>query len=190
VQIPADTIDPNVRPDFQITSVQTMPDFTQTVLAELSSIFGFFPLDVTLIDGVLNRLLEQLSAIPILVGILSLSAAAVIMANTVALATLERRRQIGILKTIGLKRRKVLMVMLLENGLISLTGALLGIGLSMLGVGLMSIFGLEDILLIPNSARPVAVLLVLVAVVIAGVATLFSARLALNERVLNVLRYE
>ncbi|MCL4256326.1 MAG: FtsX-like permease family protein, partial [Anaerolineae bacterium] len=101
-----------------------------------------------------------------------------------------RRRQIGILKAMGLKRRKVLMVMLLENGMISLTGALLGIGLSVLGVGLMSIFGLENLILIPDSAQPVAVLLVVVAVIIATVATLFSARLALNERVLNVLRYE
>ena len=167
VQIPADTLYPNARPDFQVTAIQTTPE-----------------------DGVISRLLDQLSAIPILVGILSLSAAAVIMANTVALATLERRRQIGILKAIGLKRRKVLMVMLLENGMISLTGALLGIGLSVLGVGLMSIFGLEDLILIPASAQPVAVLLVVVAVMIAGIATLFSARLALNERVLNVLRYE
>lgn len=190
VQIPADTLPQNSPPDFQLTSIQTAPESTQTVLAELSSIFGFFPLDITLIDGVISRLLDQLSSIPILVGILSLSAAAVIMANTVALATLERRRQIGILKAIGLKRRKVLMVMLLENGMISLTGALLGIGLSALGVGLMSIFGLENLILIPNSAQPVAVMLVVVAVIIATVATLFSARIALNERVLNVLRYE
>ncbi len=190
VQIPADVLHTNAQPDFQVTSIQTTPEASQTVLAELSSIFGFFPLDVSLIDGVVSRLLDQLSAIPILVGILSLSAAAVIMANTVALATLERRRQIGILKAIGLKRRKVLIVMLLENGVISLTGALLGIGLSVLGVGLMSIFGLEDFILIPDSAQPVAVLLVVVAVIIATIATLFSAQLALNERVLNVLRYE
>ncbi|MDX2077671.1 MAG: FtsX-like permease family protein [bacterium] len=190
VQIPPDILPTNARPDVQITAIQTKPEALQTVLAEISAMFGFFPLDVTLIDGVVSRLVDQFSAIPILVGILSLGAASVIMANTVALATLERRRQIGILKAIGLKRRKVLMVMLLENGMISLMGAVLGIGLSVLGVGAMSLFGLEDFILIPDSAQPVAVLLVVVAVLIACLATLFSARIALNERVLNVLRYE
>jgi len=190
IQIPPDVLPASTHPDIQLTAVQTTPERMQPIIAELSAMFGFFPLDVTLIDGVVSRLIDQVSAIPILVGILSLSAAAVIMANTVALATLERRRQIGILKTIGLKRRKVLVMMLLENGMISLTGALLGIGLSILGVGIMSIFGLEDILLIPDSAQSVAIILVVVAVMIAMIATFFSARLALNERVLNVLRYE
>ncbi|HRF96175.1 MAG TPA: ABC transporter permease, partial [Aggregatilineales bacterium] len=56
VQIPPDVLPVNTRPDVQITAVQTTPESLQTVLAEISAMFGFFPLDVTLIDGVVSRL--------------------------------------------------------------------------------------------------------------------------------------
>jgi putative ABC transport system permease protein len=149
-----------------------------------------YPIDISFIDGVIGRFIDQFSALPALVGLLSLMAAAVIMANTVALATLERRRQIGILKALGLKGRRVLSIMLLENTMVSLLGGVLGIGLSALGIVVMSWFGLEDLVLIPTNARPAAVALVLAAVLIGATATLLSANVAVRERVLHVLRYD
>ncbi|MCS7070569.1 MAG: ABC transporter permease, partial [Anaerolinea sp.] len=123
-------------------------------------------------------------------GLLSLLAAAVTMANTVSLATLERRRQIGILKAVGLKSRRVLSVMLIENTLIGLLGGLLGIGLSALGVAIMTALGQGDAIPVPRDSVPVAVALVIASVVIAWVATLLSARPVVRESVINVLRYE
>ena len=134
--------------------------------------------------------MQQMASIPLLVAGLALFAGATIIANTVALATLERRRQIGILKAIGLKGQRVLGVMLLENVIVSLLGALLGIGLSALGVVLMSYFGLELVILIPRDSLPVALALVTAAVLIGAVATVLSAQVAIRERALNVLRYE
>jgi putative ABC transport system permease protein len=150
----------------------------------------FFALNAELIDSIIGRFIDQFAALPLLVGILSLGAAAVIMANTVALATLERRRQIGILKAIGLKSRRVLSIMLLENLLVSLLGALLGIGLTILGIASLTLVGWEDLALIPRDARPIAVLLVIAAMAIGSASTLLSANPAVRERVLNVLRYE
>jgi putative ABC transport system permease protein len=180
----------DIRPQFQIDTVQVRPDAMDEVLLEISSMAGFFPINVAFIDGVIGRFIEQFSALPILVGILSLGAAAVIMANTVALATLERRRQIGILKAVGLKSRRVLFIMLLENVVVSMLGGILGIGLSALGVAAMSLFGVEELVLVPRDAQPIALALVVTAAVIGGVATFLSANVAVRERVLNVLRYE
>ena len=45
-------------------------------------------IDVQFIDGLIGRLIDQFAAIPTIVGLLSLFAASVIMANTVALSTL------------------------------------------------------------------------------------------------------
>ena len=112
------------------------------------------------------------------------------MANTVALSTLERRRQIGILKAVGLKGKRVLRIMLLESLVVSLLGGVIGIGLSVIGVGIMSYFGLDDVVFIPDEATPIAILLIAVAVMIAALATFLSANVAIRERVLNVLRYE
>jgi putative ABC transport system permease protein len=176
--------------DIQFTLAEIEPEHLDAALLDLSSIPLVFSIDVSFIDGFIRRLIDQFSALPILVGLLSLGAAAVIMANTVALATLERRRQIGILKAVGLKGRRVLGVMLLENLMVSLLGGLLGVGLSALGVAIMSQMGLQVTILVPTDATPVAVALVVAAVAIGTVATVLSAQVAINERALNVLRYD
>lgn len=181
---------PGLRPNFRIDTVQAHSDQMDEVLLGISSMVGFFPVNIAFIDGVIGQFIDQFSALPILVGLLSLAAAAVIMANTVALATLERRQQIGILKAVGLKSRRVLSIMLLENTLISLLGGILGIGLSALGVLSLSLFGLDELVLIPRDAQPVALALILTAAFIGGMATFLSANVAVRERVLNVLRYE
>jgi len=190
MQVPPGALPTSAGSDFQFTLADVRPDALDTVLLELSAIPLVFSIDITFIDSFLRRFIDQFSALPILVGLLSLGAAAVIMANTVALATLERRRQIGILKAIGLKGQRVLGVMLLENVIVSLLGALLGISLSALGVVLMSYFGLELVILIPRDSLPVALALVTAAVLIGAVATVLSAQVAIRERALNVLRYE
>lgn len=178
------------RPDFSFNILQVAPESLNQVLLDLSSSPLVISLDITFIDSLLGRLINQFSAIPTLVGLLSLLAAAVAMANTVSLATLERRRQIGVLKAVGLKGRRILWIMLLENTLIGLLGGLLGIGLSALGVAVMTALGQGMAIPIPRDAAPVAVALVIASVVIAWVSTFLSARPAVSERVTSVLRYE
>ncbi|MEP6988424.1 MAG: ABC transporter permease, partial [Chloroflexota bacterium] len=172
------------------TIVKVQPESLNKVLLAINSIPLVYSIDITFIDNVISRFINEMSAIPILVGILSLGAAAVIMANTVALSTLERRRQIGILKAIGLKGRRILVVMLLENTLVSLLGSLLGIGLSALGIGVLTTLGSSISQIIPPDATPVAVVLLVVAVLIGWLATILSARTAISEHVTSVLRYE
>lgn len=48
----------------------------------INSIPLVYSIDITFIDSVISRFINQMSAIPILVGLLSLGAAAVIMTNT------------------------------------------------------------------------------------------------------------
>jgi len=188
ITIPAGVV--QSAPDNQLNVAQVDEEHLNQALLDISAIPLVFAIDVTFIDGILSRFIEQFSALPLLVGILSLGAAAVIMANTVALSTLERRRQIGILKAVGLKGRRVLWIMLLENLMISLLGGVLGIGLSGIGVWVMTQLGLQEASLIPDETLPVAIALVAVAVIIGALATILSANMAVRERVLNVLRYE
>ncbi len=172
------------------TIVNVNAESLNKVLLAINSIPLVYSIDITFIDNVISRFINQMSAIPILVGLLSLGAAAVIMANTVALATLERRRQIGILKAVGLKGRRVLLVMLLENTLVSLLGSLLGIGLSALGINIITALGTNLSQIIPPDATPVAIALLVAAVFIGWLATILSARTAISEHVTSVLRYE
>lgn len=179
------------QPLFTFFTFQTTPEALNQTLVALSSIRipPTFSLDVTFIDSLVSRLIHQFAALPTVVGLLSLLAAGVIMANTVALSTLERRRQIGILKAIGLKSRRVLAVMLLETLFIGGLSALIGIGLSSLLLTVLTSF-LGTPLPLPVDARLTVVMLVAVAIGLSVLATFLSANVALRERVMNVLRYE
>ena len=187
--IPADVLRASPGPTFKFYTYQVPPDQLNRALAELSSVIFAFAIDVKFIDGLIARLIDQFAAIPTIVGILSLFAAAVIMANTVALSTLERRRQIGILKAIGLKSGRVLRIMLIESSLIGLLSAVIGIGLSALIISLLSAAG-GIVIPLPADARLVAAILLIASILIGWTATFLSARVALRERVLNVLRYD
>lgn len=188
------TLPPDVlptAPTFQLYAFQVEQAHVNEALVSLSTIRipPTFALDVTFIDSLISRFITQFAAIPTIVGLLSLLAAAVIMANTVALGTLERRRQIGILKSVGLKSRRVLVIMLIETTLVGLLSAVLGIGLSSIFVALFT--GLSGTPIpLPRDARLVALALVIAAVAIGWLATFLSAGVAVRERVMNVLRYE
>ena len=187
--VPPEVIPKAVASEMKIYSFQVPQADLNRALTELSTVTFAFAIDVQFIDSVIGRLIDQFAAIPTIVGLLSLFAAGVIMANTVALATLERRRQIGILKAIGLKSGKVLAVMLFESSLVGLLSAVIGIGLSALLISVLAAAGGIDIPL-PADARLVAFALFVAAILIAWAATFLSARVAIKERVMNVLRYD
>lgn len=156
------------------------------VVAELSNITGVFAVDVSQINELLDRLLSQFTALPLVIAVLALFASGIIIANTVSLATLERRREIGIMKAIGLQGSTVLGLLELENALVGLLGGVLGTGI---GAVIILISGvISDSL----SSFPLGMLLLLIllAVLIAVVATLVSALGAAREKPLIVLRYE
>jgi putative ABC transport system permease protein len=73
------------------------------------------------VTTVLNNVAEGLVA----VASLTLLASIIIIANAVALAMLERRRELGILKAVGYTSRGVLGGVLVEQGAIGFTGGLL-----------------------------------------------------------------
>ena len=156
------------------------------VVGDLADISGVFAVDVSQINELLDRLLDQFTALPLVIAVLALFASGIIIANTVSLATLERRREIGIMKAIGLQGSTVLGLLQLENALVGLLGGILGTGI---GAVIILVSGvISDSL----SSFPLGMLLLLIllAVVIAVVATLISAVGAAREKPLIVLRYE
>jgi predicted lysophospholipase L1 biosynthesis ABC-type transport system permease subunit len=155
-------------------------------LATLSDLPDVFALEATQLNELVERMFRQLAALPLIVAVLALFAGGVIVANTVSLATLERRREIGIMKAIGLQSRDVLRLLLLENGLIGLAGGVIGTGIGAMGIAITGLVA-EN----PRSF-PFLTLAALVglALVIALGATLVTAYGASREKPLIVLRYE
>lgn len=189
--MPADALAGRLNPSFQIYTFNVDEAAIPQVTTALSDVLvpRTIALDVNFIDSLVERFITTFAAIPTLVGLLSLLAAAVIMANTIALSTLERRRQIGVLKAVGLKSRRVLFIMLIEATIIGLLSAVLGLGLSSIGISIFTSFS-GTVIPLPRESQGIAILLVIAAVIIAWVSTFLSANVAVRERVMNVLRYE
>lgn len=159
------------------------------VRRSLSQVPGVFVLETKLLNDLLNRLIDQFTSFPILVAGLALFTGGVVIANSVALTTLERRREIGIMKAVGLQRERVLGMLLLEYGLMGLIGGLIGIligGVSLLYV-LVQVFGGQLGEVIPYGT---AAILMFLCIGIALVAAVLTAWGASGEKPLNVLRYE
>lgn len=131
---------------------------------------------------VLNNLLLMIAAI----ASLALFAGVVIIANAVALAMLERRRELGIMKSVGYTSRRVLGVVLIENGLIGALGGLLAMMLVAAATGIFNAvldasIGV-DLFITIGMILLVAIVAMLVAAIVAWGAT--------RIRPLEVLRYE
>jgi putative ABC transport system permease protein len=155
----------------------------------LSQTPGVFVLETRLLNDLINKIIDQFTSFPILVAGLSLVVGGIVIANSVALATLERRREIAIMKAVGLRRERVLGMLLLEYGLMGLIGGLIGVGLGgiILLLLLVQAFGGELGRSIPYFT---ALQLMSLCVLIALVAAILTAWRASGEKPLNVLRYE
>lgn len=87
------------------------------------------------------------------VGGISLIVAGVSIFNVMLMSTAERRREIGVLRAVGIQRREVLRVLLAEAALLGVVGGFLGAVLAALaGVGLVLVSPVEfDVLLVPSN---------------------------------------
>ena len=164
--------------------------YMDQVLVALSDVPGVIAIELGALTQLAQNLLNQLKAIPTLVAWLALVAGTAIIANTVALATQERRRQIGVMKAVGLKGRRVLWMLVIENGLIGLIAGLIGAG-----VGFVFTVALVLVSRNPSELKQTIEFstmgwLVLMSVVVAIGAATLSARGAAAEKPMNVLRYE
>jgi predicted lysophospholipase L1 biosynthesis ABC-type transport system permease subunit len=186
---PINAFPPDVRP----ASVSAIVDVEESQIRALRQAMNEIPLtfvmETKLLNDLINRIIDQFTSFPILVAALALVVGGIVIANSVALATLERRREIAIMKAVGLQRERVLGMLLLEYGLLGLIGGLIGVGLG--GIGLLFLliqsFGGELGRSIPYVT---ALELMALCVLIALAAAILTAWRASGEKPLNVLRYE
>ena len=122
--VAADDLKAGVAPllaDYPNVVVQTFDDLQSEAEAQL--------------NGVLNFILALL-ALAVVIGMLGVT-------NTMALAVFERTREIGLLRAVGLDRRTTRRMVRAEASIVSVFGALMGIGLGIF-FGWALIRALED----------------------------------------------
>jgi putative ABC transport system permease protein len=138
------------------------------------------------ITSLINQVLDGLISMLTTIASLALIAGLIIIANAVALAMLERRREIGILKSVGHTSSSVLATVLIENGLVGGLGALV----AMLLVG--SVLGILTLASGVNFGfnPPIIALIIASSAIMTMIISALVAWSATRVRPLEVLRYE
>ncbi|HEX7736277.1 MAG TPA: FtsX-like permease family protein [Ktedonobacteraceae bacterium] len=139
------------------------------------------------IGDYIDQYLNDIVLILIVIASLSLLAGVIIIANAVALAMLERRRELGILKSVGYTSGTVLGEVLIENAIIGGLGALLAMLLVTFATSLLGNLAFKTAFSVNGL---VVIGLIVGTALLAVITALFVAWGAVRVRPLTVLRYE
>lgn len=184
---PLDAFPAERQPDSTMIIADVVEEQIPVLRRAISAIPGAFVLETSIITELISALLGTFTAFPTMVAALGLVVGGVVIANSVALTTMERRKEIAVMKAVGLQRERVLFMILLENGILGLIGGLIGVGIGLVGL-VMIVATFSG----PGEALPfgTALLLMLLCVAVALIAAVATAWNASGEKPLNVLRYE
>ena len=158
---------------------------------------GFVTRSVADTVAQINSLFGTARIILALLGMVALAVAALGMFNTLTVSLLERTREVGLMKAMGMKSSEVSELFLTESMIMGFVGGLFGILIGFLAgklVGLiLSIFslvkgvGIVDVSYLPFPFLATIIILSLVV----GIATgMYPAKRATKISALNALRYE
>jgi predicted lysophospholipase L1 biosynthesis ABC-type transport system permease subunit len=140
--------------------------------------------DITLIiTNILNNIIIMLTAL----ASLAMIAGIIIIANAVALAMLERRRELGILKAVGHTSGDVLGEVLIENGVVGFTGGLLAMLLVTLAISVLASLVFKTSF---GVSAPLTVGVIFASAAICMAVAALVAWSATRVRPIEVLRYE
>lgn len=145
----------------------------------------------------INSLFATARTVLMLLGMVALSVAALGMFNTLTVSLLERTREVGLMKAMGMKSSEVSELFLTESMIMGFFGGILGIILGWILGRLLGIFlsffalikgvGFVDISYIP---LPFILVIVFLSLLVGLVTGIYPARRATKISALNALRYE
>ena len=137
-------------------------------------------------------LMDQAFSMFDVLGIIAVIVAAFGVVNTLTMSVIERTREIGMLRSIGMTRMQVIKMVLAEAGLLGIIGGLLGLvfGIVLTRIFLDSMAGMSGYkltLVIPMQTYWIGVV---VALVVSQAAALMPALRAARTPVLEAIHYE
>ncbi|USX52613.1 ABC transporter permease [Lentzea sp. HUAS12] len=173
-----------VRPGANVADVQKRvePLFADNPEITVQDRSGFVKQTTSQFDTVL-LMIQILLALAILIAVLG-------VINTLALSVIERTRELGLLRAIGMRRAQVMRMITVESVVISVFGAVLGLAVG-LALGVATVQALKD-QGISELGFPWATMVqyLVVAAVVGVVAAILPAIRAARLNVLDAIAYE
>jgi len=145
----------------------------------------------------INSLFATLRTVLALLGLVALSVAALGMFNTLTVSLLERTREVGLMKAMGMKSSEVRELFLTESMIMGFFGGIIGLVAGVVLGKLFSVLlsllaimkgvGFIDVSHIPFSFVMVIIIISFIVGIVTGI---YPARRATKISALNALRYE
>lgn len=174
-------------PDAQVVvSLGINPDLLARDATSLqNAVPGALVIDIGSLTAIIDRILGELLDVLAVITAIALGAGIAVVGNGVALAMLERRREIALYKSIGFRPADVLAFVLAENALVGGLAGALSILAAALALDLLSHFALQTA--VPFDPT-VSVVVVLASALLAVLTAYGAARRPIGVRPLETLR--
>jgi putative ABC transport system permease protein len=174
-------------------AVRFAPDAPAGARATLRDVAATYALDVVTLDriqgavddafGRIFGLFDALAAVAVVIAALGI-------VNTLTMNVVERVREIGILRAVGMTRRQVWRSVVVEAGILGLAGAILGIVLGLtVGAAMVMLTG-GRIDVAAGIPWQVVGLTVVVGVAVAMLAAAYPARLAARLPIVQAVQFD
>ncbi len=175
---------------------ETLPDDEVDALKERLSDAGYAALTIEDQQQTVFAVIDAVVVVLNMFGVVALAAASFGIINTLYMAVQERTREIGLMKAVGMGRRKIFSLFSIEAALLGLIGSSLGVVVAnVLGRGINKIAAdsilkdFEGLQLLSFKFTSVAVI-ILIVTTIAFLAGTLPARKASKLDPIEALRYE
>ncbi len=137
----------------RLDDIDTLPAVQAALSAEVAKLQGEHPLDKLggpavvrnwrQLNPAISDMLQFSRSMLLLIGLIVVSLASLGMLNTMLMAIHERTHEFGILLSLGMKRRWLLTMVLMESFFLALISALIGSGLGALLARYLEVHGID-----------------------------------------------
>lgn len=189
----------SVRDQFVAAAAYMKPNLSQAEVDDIKKDLGERGFDAMTIQdqiGVIDQVIKAITYVLLFFGAIALLAASFGIINTLFMAVQERTKEIGLMKAMGMSKRRVFALFSVEAILIGFWGSILGvlaaIGVGSIANGIATDTFLKDLDGFELTVFPPASLLVIMLIVmtIAFLAGTLPARRAAKQNAIDALRYE